>query len=241
MKIALCFTLALLILLTSASNNSTLSDDVTSEVESMKQLEEETETIIRGIMDAFGNTFSAPLIDDIGKGDDVIVQQEEKITDSEGNVKIKQRTLTNPSKEELETKTLDELEDDVDDPTITTIQSIRLKLNDNDMSDHAFSTFGLTDPKNADEMRQGGSENNSSYVKESAWFVVKIVTVLAIGFAIFKAFRLGSKLKNTFMSLKSKRRYDKKDDDEINSDEGDDEEELRNIRNAVRRGEKTFD
>ena len=46
------------------------------------------------------------------------------------------------------------------------------------MSDHAFSDFGLNDPKHVDEIRKGNDSSPSSYVKESAWFIVKITTVL---------------------------------------------------------------
>ena len=70
-------------------------------------------------MDALGGAFLNPISSDLENVDDdteVIIEQEEKIINPDGTVKIKQRTLKNPSKEEIETKTLDELEDDEDDP-----------------------------------------------------------------------------------------------------------------------------
>ena len=74
-------------------------------------------------MYAFQETFIDPVAD--GKKPELIVQQEEKIVDADGNVKVKQRTLTNPTEEELEEKTLDELEDDVDDPVGFIIRFLR--------------------------------------------------------------------------------------------------------------------
>ena len=89
----------------------------------LEDIEAETATIVRDMMDAFEHTFLDPVAKNTKDGDEVIIEQEEKIISEDGNVKIKQRTLRNPSQEELETKTLEELEDDVDDPVIYTILS----------------------------------------------------------------------------------------------------------------------
>lgn len=138
-------------------------------------------------MDAFQSAFLDPVIGNRTEDsdEDLIIEQEEKIVDADGNVKIKTRTLKNPTQEELETKTLDELEDDVDDPvrsenlpvqTITTIQTIR--LTDNDLSDHAFSTFGLTDPKDVSQSWFSEDGTTTGYVKGFFWFILKILMVL---------------------------------------------------------------
>lgn len=46
----------------------------------------------------------------------MIIQQEERTIDANGNVRTKKRTLTNPTQEEIDYKTIEELEDDEDDP-----------------------------------------------------------------------------------------------------------------------------
>ena len=56
------------------------------------------------------------------------------------------------------------------------MQSIRLV--DNDLSDHAFSTFGLTDPKDVSESWFGQDGTTNGYVKGFFWFLLKILTVL---------------------------------------------------------------
>lgn len=129
-------------------------------------------------MDAFGASMTDSNLANGGKDGkgDVIIQQEEKEVDKDGNVKIKQRTLRNPTKEELEKKTLDELEGD-DGPDVTTIQTFKIKLNDNNLSDHAFSNFGLQNPVDAKSV----SGNNKSVVKNFIWFSVKIAAVLGVG------------------------------------------------------------
>lgn len=225
----------------------------------LKDLENETESIVRGIMDAFQHSMVDPIIDSFSNTSaDVIIQQEEKEIDKDGNVKIKQRTLKNPTKEDLETKTLEELEtDDGDD--VTTMQTFRIKLTDNDISDHAFSSFALDDPKNANDMRTNTNDQASGFVKNFFWFTVKMASVLGkfallivnlksqnhtnflnciigAGCMIFVGYRSYLKRSNI------KRRYHKNDneDPEIDS-EDDDEEELRNIREAVKRGEKNYD
>eukprot|EP00344_Euplotes_crassus_P000042 CAMPEP_0197006826 /NCGR_PEP_ID=MMETSP1380-20130617/37377_1 /TAXON_ID=5936 /ORGANISM="Euplotes crassus, Strain CT5" /LENGTH=175 /DNA_ID=CAMNT_0042426617 /DNA_START=151 /DNA_END=675 /DNA_ORIENTATION=+ len=175
-------------------------------------------------MDAFQGSIMGSLADEIDEdGEKVIVQQEEKIVDANGNVKIKQRTLKNPSKEELETKTLEELEDDEDDPTITTIQTIRLNLNDNDLSHHTFSTFGLTDPKDVSNTWLGQDQTVTGYVKSFFWFLIKVLTILAIGLAIFKLFRLENKLKN--FGFRKSKRYDQEDGLHYSDEDEHDEEE----------------
>ena len=138
----------------------------------LKNLEDETTSVLRGIMDALEHS----MVDSFGKLGDVIIQQEEKEYDKDGNVKIKQRTLKNPTQEDLDTKTLTELETDEGDD-VTTIQSFTLRLTDNDMSDHAFSTFGLQDPKEADVMRTT-DDNTKGFVIKFFWFSVKMASVL---------------------------------------------------------------
>jgi hypothetical protein len=142
----------------------------------LKDLEDETASVVRGIMDALEHSMVDPIVDSFGKLGDVIIQQEEKEYDKDGNVKIKQRTLKNPTQEDLDTKTLTELETDEGDD-VTTIQSFTLRLTDNDMSDHAFSTFGLQDPKDADVMRTN-DDDTKGFVKKFFWFSVKMASVL---------------------------------------------------------------
>ena len=90
------------------------------------------------------------------------------------------------------------------------MQTFRIKLDDNSLSDHAFSSFGLTDPKEADEMRKTDDEDRSSFVKEFVWFIIKIASVLGklamliligIGFMIFRAFRIGNKAEGGILSF----------------------------------------
>jgi hypothetical protein len=143
----------------------------------LKDLEDETESIVRGIMDAFQHSMVDPIIDSFSNTSaDVIIQQEEKEVDKDGNVKIKQRTLKNPTKEDLETKTLEELATD-DGADVTTMQTFRIKLTDNDISDHAFSSFALEDPKDADSMR-ANNDQTGGFVKNFFWFTVKMALVL---------------------------------------------------------------
>lgn len=130
-------------------------------------------------MDAFGASMTGSNLADGGTGGkgDIIIQQEEKEIDKDGNIKIKQRTLKNPTKEELEKKTLDELEGD-DGPDVTTIQTFKIKLNDNNLSDHAFSSFGLQNPVDAKSV---GGKDTKSVVKNFIWFSVKIAAILGVG------------------------------------------------------------
>lgn len=164
-----------------------------------------------------------------GKGD-VIIQQEEKIVDKDGNVEIKERTLRNPTKEELDTKTLEELDTDEGDD-VTTIKTFKIKLSDNDLSDHSFSSFGLDNPKDANTVSVNTTEGSKSVVKSFFWFSIKMGAVLGVGIILFSAYK--SYLRNS--NTKKRRYHSPAEDTSDAKDSDDDEEELGNIRSAVRR------
>jgi hypothetical protein len=195
------------------------------------EIEKETESIVRGIMDAFHSSMVDPFLLEGGgqQGKDVIIEQEEKEVDANGNVKIKQRLLHNPSKEELESKTLEELEtDDGDD--VTTMQTIRLRLNDNDLTDHAFSNFALDGVKDADEIRPTGV---SGSVKKYAWYILKASGVLGVCITIFVVYR------SYLRKGSSKRRYHQNNENDYDADS--DEEEMSEMDMAKRRNKPTRD
>lgn len=183
-------------------------------------------------MDAFTNSFNQDannFATSAGAQGDVIIEQEEETIDADGNIELKQRTLRNPTPEELDEKTLDELKTDEGDD-VTTVKTFKLKLSDNDASDHAFSSFGLDEPKSVDKPSLDTTPQ-MGVVRSFFWFTFKMLTVLLVGFGIFTGYK--SYLRKTV----KKRRYNGTDlgSNESDSDE-DDEEELRNIRNAVKRG-----
>jgi hypothetical protein len=161
---------------------------------------------------------------------DLYVLCVEKEVASDGTVTIKERTLRNPTKEELETKTLDELMTDEGDD-VTTIKSFKIKLNDNDLSDHAFSNFGLENP-NDSKPSETSDSRTSGVIGDYFWFTVKMTAIIGVGFITFAGYKSFLKSSNS----KSKRRYNANNLNEDDDSDENDEEELRNIRNAVRRG-----
>jgi hypothetical protein len=185
----------------------------------LQNLESETESVVRGILDAFQASLVDPVLLEGGgvDGKDVIVEQEEKIIDKEGNVKVKERTLHNPTREEIDTKTLEELETDEGDD-VTTMQTIRLRLSDNDLSDHAFSNFGLAEPKAAASVR--APQNN--LISDFAFYTIKLGVVFLAGAIIYGGYRAYMR-----KGRKMKRRYHQKEDEEQDSDD----EEMSNIDN----------
>ena len=182
---------------------------------------EEASEIAQGIMSALSQSLNN--VDLSTTKGDVIIQQEEKEVDEEGNITIKERTLRNPTQEEIDRKTIDELATD-NGEDVTTIRSFKIKLTDNDFTDHAFSNFGLDNPKSA---KSSDKQQESNYL----WYTIKMTCIFGIGFIMFAAYR--SYLNS---NIKLKRRYHSTNTgDDEDSDEND-EEELRNIRNAMRRG-----
>lgn len=164
-----------------------------------------------------------------GKGD-VIIEQEEKEVDKDGNTVFKRRTLRNPTKEELEKKTLQELEND-EGPDVTTIRSFKIKLKENDMSDHSFSNFNLDNPKPVDPPQSEEDKNRGSLFKSFIWFSIKMAAVVGIGCILFSVYR--AYVKN---SQASKRRYNSNRNEYSMTNSDDDEEELKNVKNAIRKG-----
>ncbi|CAI2373985.1 unnamed protein product [Moneuplotes crassus] len=235
MPIKLLFFLSLL-LFTKCEDTSPPSDQWAEASEYLEDLGEDTAKVVRGVMDAFEGSFVDPWIDDENK------KKAKKTIDANGNVRTKKRTLINPTQKEIEYKTIEELEDDEDDPSIITTQSVGFNLNHNSLSNHTFSSFGLTDPKNVNNTWLGTEQRVTGYVKSFFWVMIEISIVSIIIIVLFKAFGLKEKLKNTPIGKffkSSHRRYDKDDSQSYTDEEEDDEEELKNIRNAIKRGERT--
>ena len=121
-----------------------------------------------------------------GKGD-VIIEQEEKEVDKDGNLVIKKEHSRIQAKRKLRKKTLEELEND-EGEDVTTIRTFKIKLKENDMSDHAFSNFGLDNPKPVEPAQNEADQKRDSVFMSFIWFSIKMAVVVGIGWVLTEFF-----------------------------------------------------